>query len=428
MKFEKLGIIVYILALVLGCGVSNYDRGVSFLGKKEFDTAVPYFEAAIDSGINTADAHRELGITYYKKDMLQQAANHLRIAAKNSRKDSRAAFFLAVALEQNGDFDEALDAYRKFIQLNSSQAIEQDIRSRIVLVRDKRDNQFVQEAIAEELEANSDKISDNRIVAHYLQVTPGSMDPIALQKSLTSLLISDLAKVDQIDVVRRSLLQKLINMIDLDRDAVLNTKNINRIGRLLRAKNVISGKIEEVSEEDFRLNLFLNKIDSHEVQPISMLEGKKNDIFDLQKALVFSVLESLDIQPLGALKKALLKRETENIPALILFGQGIDSADRGDYAAAVKLLRNALSEDPDFELAKKVLNEVEALEVARGQDLSIIETDIVRRIKSQAAIHDRFSRMDSALTREFAPPTAADATLEGDAPPPETPIIITVRQ
>ena len=80
MKFEKLGITVYILALVLGCGVSNYDRGVSFLGKKEFDTAVPYFEAAIDSGINTADAHRELGITCYKKDMLQQAANHLRIA------------------------------------------------------------------------------------------------------------------------------------------------------------------------------------------------------------------------------------------------------------------------------------------------------------------------------------------------------------
>ena len=105
MKFEKFGIIVYILTFILGCGVSNYDRGVSFLGQEEFDTAIPYFEAAIDSGVNIADAHRELGITYYKKEMAQQAANHLRIATKNGRKDSRAAFFLAVALEENGDFE-----------------------------------------------------------------------------------------------------------------------------------------------------------------------------------------------------------------------------------------------------------------------------------------------------------------------------------
>ena len=114
--------------------------------------------------------------------------------------------------------------------------------------------------------------------------------------------------------------------------------------------------------------------------------------------------------------------------ALILFGQGLDSVDRSDYATAVKLLRDALSEDPDFELAKKVLNEAQALEVARGQDLSLIETNVVRRIKSQSAIRDRFGHMDSALTREFAPPTAADATLEGDAPPPETPITIIVKQ
>nr|MCS5609890.1 tetratricopeptide repeat protein [Candidatus Poribacteria bacterium] len=252
MKFEKFGIIVYILAFIRGCGVSNYDRGVSFLGQEEFDTAIPYFEAAIDSGVNIADAHRELGITYYKKEMAQQAANHLRIATKNGRKDSRAAFFLAVALEENGDFDEALDAYRKFIKLNSSQSIGQDVRSRIVLVKDKKDNQFVQEAVTGELGANSGKTLDNRIVAHYLEVTPGSVDPIALQKSLTSLLISDLAKVDQIDVVRRSLLQKLINMIDLDQDAILNTKNIKRIGHLLRAKHVISGKIEESSDGAFR--------------------------------------------------------------------------------------------------------------------------------------------------------------------------------
>lgn len=428
MKFEKFGIIVYILAFILGCGVSNYDRGVSFLGQEEFDTAIPYFEAAIDSGVNTADAHRELGITYYKQEMAQQAANHLRIATKNGRKDSRAAFFLAVALEENGDFDEALDAYRKFIKLNSSQSIGQDIRSRIVLVKGKKDNQFVQEAVTGELGANSGKTLDNRIVAHYLEITPGSADPVALQKSLTSLLISDLAKVDQVDVVRRSLLQKLINMIDLDQDAILNTKNIKRIGHLLRAKHVISGKIEESSDGAFRLNLFLNKIDSNEVQQISTPEEEKNDLFELQKTLVFSILESLNIQPVGILKKALLKKETESMSALILFGQGLDSVDRSDYATAVKLLRDALSEDPDFELAKKVLNEAEALEVARGQDLSLIETNVVRRIKSQSAIHDRFAHMDSALTREFAPPTAADATLEGDAPPPETPITIIVKQ
>ena len=109
-------------------------------------------------------------------------------------------------------------------------------------------------------------------------------------------------------------------------------------------------------------------------------------------------------------------------------GQGNFGSIDGDNAAAINLLRDALSEDPDFELAKKVLNDAEAHDIARSQDLSIIETKVVRWIESQSAIHDRFSRMDSALTREFAPPTAADATLEGDVPPPKTPITIIVKQ
>ena len=427
MKLEKCGIIVYILVFILGCGVSNYDRGVVFLEQEEFDTAIPYFEAAIDSGVNIADAHRELGITYYKKEMAQQAANHLRIAVSNNRKDSRATFFLAIALEKNGDFDEALDTYRKFITLNSSQSIRQDIRSRLALIKDKRDNQIVQEVVAEELGVSFNKVQDNRIVVHYLEVTPGSVDPIALQKSLTGLLISDLAKVDQHNIVRRNLLQKLINVIDLDQDAVLNTKNVKRIGHLLHAKHVVSGKIEESSDGVFRSNLFLNNIDSNEVQPVGTPE-EENDLFELQKVLVFGILESLGIQPVGTLKKALLKKETENMSALILFGQGLDSVDRSDYTTAAKLFRDALSEDPNFELAKKALNETEALDIARSQDLSFIETNVVRRIKSQSAIHDRFRHMDSALTREFAPPSAADATLEGDAPPPKTSITITVKQ
>ena len=427
MKLEKCGIIVYILVFILGCGVSNYDRGVVFLEQEEFDTAIPYFEAAIDSGVNIADAHRELGITYYKKEMAQQAANHLRIAVSNNRKDSRATFFLAIALEKNGDFDEALDTYRKFITLNSSQSIRQDIRSRLALIKDKRDNQIVQEVVAEELGVSFNKVQDNRIVVHYLEVTPGSVDPIALQKSLTGLLISDLAKVDQHNIVRRNLLQKLINVIDLDQDAVLNTKNVKRIGHLLHAKHVVSGKIEESSDGVFRSNLFLNNIDSNEVQPVGTPE-EENDLFELQKVLVFGILESLGIQPVGTLKKALLKKETENMSALILFGQGLDSVDRSDYTTAAKLFRDALSEDPNFELAKKALNETEALDIARSQDLSFIETNVVRRIKSQSAVHDRFRHMDSALTREFDPPSAADATLEGDAPPPKTSITITVKQ
>ena len=428
MKFEKCGIIVYILVSILGCGVSNYDRGMGFLGQEEFNKAIPYFEAAIDSGVNVADAHRELGITYYKKEMAQQAANHLRIAVSNSRKDSRATFFLAVALEENGDFDEALDAYRKFIKLNSSQSIGQDVRSRLALIKDKRDNQIAQEIVAGELDASFNKVQDHRIVVHYLEVTPGSVDSVALQKSLTDLLISDLAKVNRCDIVRRSLLQKLINVIDLDQDAVLNTKNVKRIGHLLHAKHVVSGKIEESSDGVFRSNLFLNNIGSNEVQPISTPEEEGNDLFQLQKVLVFGILESLGIQPVGALKKALLKKETESMSALILFGQGLDSVDRRDYTTAAKLLRDALSEDPNFELAKRALNEAEALEISRSQDLSLIETNVVRRIKSQSAVHDRFRHMDSALTREFAPPSAADATLEGDAPPPKTSITITVKQ
>ncbi len=107
---------------LFGCGISNYDRGQDFLAQGELKAAADYFTAAADENVGQDEAHRELGITYYRGRFFPQAVTHLQIASQTLQ-DERTALYLGMALENGQQYDQAITAYERFVDLNDSPEI-----------------------------------------------------------------------------------------------------------------------------------------------------------------------------------------------------------------------------------------------------------------------------------------------------------------
>ncbi len=82
-KNIKVSVIALFLGLLFACtekGVSNYDQGVDYQTKKEFDQAEQSFKVALQKNPELAEAHLNLGRIYLDKGWLDGAETSTKIA------------------------------------------------------------------------------------------------------------------------------------------------------------------------------------------------------------------------------------------------------------------------------------------------------------------------------------------------------------
>ena len=427
MRLTRIGI-TFCMFLVMGCGVSNYDQGRTFLKQGQFDAAIAYFKAAIDEGIGIEEAYRELGIAYYRKGGFKEAIDHLQIGFDRDSKDDRAALFLGMALERENMYEQAIEVYQKYLRLVSADKIRQQIRGRLALLKNQSLIQLAKAAIVQEEEIDVDEIPENTVGVRYFELISGREELAPFQKGIADLVITDLTRVEQLRVVERTRLQVLIDAMELEQDAIFDPAHSNRMGRLLGASNIFTGTIEGLQDLNIRLNASYARVKTGTVDAASIREDLEEKIFDLEKAIVFDILDALGIVPTAAEKKAIEKKETENLLAFLAYTQGLEATDGGDYATAIREFQRAVEEDAGFELAKRSKSEAELLNQAITQDLQAFETQIVETSRSAAAISQRFDQMDAGLTKDFMPFAAAAGPHEGDTDLPETPVTVTVER
>ena len=406
----------------------NYDRGRSFLEDGQFDAAIAYFQAAIDEGIGVEEAHRELGVVHYRKGGFEDAIKHLQIAFGREPKDDRTALFLGMALERAQMYAPAIEVYQKYLNLVSAKEIHRQIRARLALLNNQRLVQIAREAIAQEMEIDVDKMPENTVAVRYFELISGREDLTPLQKGMADLVISDLTKVKQLKVVERTRLQTLINAMEVEQDAIFDPAHSTRMGRLLGASNIFAGTIEGLQDATLRLNASYTAVKTGAAKSASEQEDLEERIFDMEKEMVFDILDVLGITATAKETKAIEAKETEDLLAFLAYARGLDAADQGDYATAIEEFQGALREDPDFGRARDSLSKVKLSSLAETQNLRDVETQIAQTHAETSAASKRLARMDTALTKDFIPPTAADAPREGDTNQPAIPVTVTVER
>jgi len=140
----------------------------------------------------------------------------------------------------------------------------------------------------------------NTLVVLYFHNQTGWSKLDLLQKGLTLMLITDLSKIKEINILERVKMQALVEELGFGISGLVKAKTFPRVGRLLGAQHLVGGDIVKGKMENFQLKSDLLKVSTERVFGQAMAEGKLlSELFRMEKDLVFKIIKLLKIELLS---------------------------------------------------------------------------------------------------------------------------------
>lgn len=173
------------------------------------------------------------------------------------------------------------------------------------------------------------------------------------------MLTTDLSKLSSIKVLERARLEAILQEHRLTKTDFIDPETAVQLRQGLSAHAMLSGSYL-ISGDDIRVDVRLVSVETGEVIQAEAIEGKKTDMFGLQKALASKVLAGLEVTPTAAEQEALNQPQTREFEAFRLYSEARLAQLRGNQEEAEARLREALSKDQDFELASRELGRIES--------------------------------------------------------------------
>lgn len=140
-----------------------------------------------------------------------------------------------------------------------------------------------------------------------------------------------------------------------------------------------------------------------------MPKEKLADIFNLEKKILFEIIDLLKIELTPEQRAKLQKPFTTNLVAFMNFVNGMDSSDKGDYSKAGDYYQNALQQDPQMQPAQDALNELKSLSLVTAPKRSQVMLRTLENSTSTTA-----SPTKSVVAKESDNPGVIERSGAGD--------------
>jgi len=239
----------------------------------------------------------------------------------------------------------------------------------------------------------------NTVAVLYFRNLTGQADLDPLQHGLPVMLITDLSKVKSLNVVERVRLQALAEELDLGASGLVAEGGAPRVGRLLGANWLVDGNLAASQQTPLQIKSSVLVVPAKQVAGQPAAGGLLDDLFRLEKELLFEIIKLLKVEPTPREEVELRKPVTTSIKALLDFSRGLEKSDRGSYTEAAGLYERALKQDPGFKLAKEALDELHALGLVKKAGAS---RQLLRELRDRTSLTDQLTPEDS-VKRERTP-------------------------
>jgi TolB-like protein len=219
------------------------------------------------------------------------------------------------------------------------------------------------DAVARE-SALDTQAAPNTVGILYFDNRTGRSDLDPLQKGLALMLITDLSKIDSIQVVERTRLQALIDELDLSTSGLIDPSTSPRVGRLLGAAYLVGGRMLPADAADaIHIDSDLLRVSPPKTVGNPGSSGPFEELLRLEKEIVFEIVQLLGLELTPKQKEELQRPLTRDLRALMFWFQGIGLSDRQEYGRAAAAYQRAVKADPGFRPAADALNELRTLKL-----------------------------------------------------------------
>jgi TolB-like protein len=276
--------------------------------------------------------------------------------------------------------------------------------------------QWAQQAVSQE--ASQDfKPAANTIAVLYFQNRSRQPQLDFLQMGMTVMLITDLAKIERVQVVERTHLQALVQELKLGASGIVTQQTAPRVGRLLGARFLVGGDISKAPANTIKIGSDVLDVPQKNILGRPASSGPLTDLLRMEKELLFEIIDLLQLELTEAEIEALRKPVTFDIKALRYLIHGIQSSDSGNYAQAAGFYQQALKIDPELEPAQSAIRELKTLKlIGPGPGSAVLLYDLRKRVSvNRSPIPDQITkRRHSEPASVLGPggPSAADVRIQ----------------
>lgn len=301
-------------------------------------------------------AQLKLGEAQYRAGQDTAARATLRaLAGTSGDVGDLATLYDAAAADRLGDLAAAHQGYSRWLAHHDDAAV----RARVGDVDRREADAAARAAIASEQSLDAASLPEHTVGVAPLQVTGGDSTIAALGYGLADLLITDLSRSAQLQVVDRTRTDALLRELALAGSGRVDSATAPRVGRLIGARRLVDGVVD--AAPGGRLTVSTRVADAARGtlvgQPVTE-RTSLDDILDSEKSLAFSLFTALGVTLTPAERAAVEQRPTRYLSAFLAYSKGARAEAYGDYRTAHAYYARAVMIDPGFSAAASRMQSV----------------------------------------------------------------------
>lgn len=341
------------------------------------DKALDKLERARTANPSSVAALRSLGIAYFKRDRFADARTVLDAARKLDPKDGVSALYAGLAAEKLNDFTGAKDAYNSYLQVGKTRKVRNDIRARLVALSRAELRAAAKSAIARESQLAPDA-NNPRAVAVLPMTFSGTDQTLApLSRGMSDLLINDLARSPELQLLEREQIQAMVDEIALSQSGRVDAATSLRAGKLVRASRVVQGAITQTGARNLTVNAAVMSVASAQQQGKDVQSSDVLDqIFAIEKTIALGLFDQLGVRLSAADRAAIEQRPTRSLQAFLAYSNGLVAEDEGRFGDAARFYEQARSIDPGFGAALQKAQGARAAQVGATVTAATVESNL----------------------------------------------------
>jgi curli biogenesis system outer membrane secretion channel CsgG len=184
----------------------------------------------------------------------------------------------------------------------------------------------------------------------YFDNYTGSSDNDPLGKGISSMMISDLSVVQEIQFVERDRMQDLLKEQELQHTKYFDSTTAVKTGRLIGAQYVVVGSFATVNPQ-MRIDTRVVRVETGEVVKSAQVTGDADKFFDLEQALSNKLIDGLGLALSPEEKSQVAAQQKANridkVSTMTSYSQALALFDEKDYSGALVKMGPAVAASPN---------------------------------------------------------------------------------
>ncbi|MDZ7265553.1 MAG: CsgG/HfaB family protein, partial [candidate division KSB1 bacterium] len=179
----------------------------------------------------------------------------------------------------------------------------------------------------------------------------------ALSSGLAEIMITELSKVQSLQLVERQKINAIIQEMQLSQSGLISEAAGVQVGKLLGAHYLVFGSYMVSFGEKIRIDLRIVEVETGVTIKAEEVTDKVSKVFDSIKKLNEKITKDLNVKLTASEKDALSKGDV-SLEVIQYFSTGLELEKAGKLNEAKKMYQKALAKDGNFKPAKKRLGEL----------------------------------------------------------------------